>query len=180
VGLKLNPAKFSFVRSELEYLGHLVTRNGLKTSPRLVEAVQEFPTPTNIKDVRRFLGLSSYYRRFIQNFAHIARPLHQLTCKGAPFTWSQECQTAFLDLKSRLTTVPVLAYPRFDRNFTLKTDASIQGLGAVLSQVQDDGRLHPVAYLSRALSESEKNYGITELETLAVVWALSHLPSLPV
>ena len=174
VGLKLNPAKCYFVRSELEYLGHLVTRNGLKTSPRLVEAVQEFPTPTNIQDVRRFLGLSSYYRRFIQNFARIARPLHQLTCKGAPFAWSQECQTAFLDLKSKLTTAPVLAYPRFDRDFTLETDASIQGLGAVLSQVQDDSRLHPVAYASRALSESEKNYSVTELETLAVVWALSH------
>ena len=88
--------------------------------------------------------------------------------------WTAECEVAFQDLKRKLTSTPVLAYPRLDREFTLETDASIQGLGAVMSQVQDDGKLHPIAFASRALSGPEKNYGITELKTLAVVWAVSH------
>ena len=171
VGLKLKPAKCHFAKKELEYP---VTREGLKTNPRLIEAVREFPTPKNVQDVQRFLGLSSYYRRFIRNFARIAAPLHQLTRKDVKFHWSAECGTVFQELKALLTSAPVLAYPNFDREFTLETDASVQGLGAVLSQIQPDSKLHPVAYASRALSPPEKNYGITELETLAVVWAMSH------
>ena len=139
---------------------------------RLTEAVQDFPRPRNIHDIRRF----SYYRRFIPNFAKIAQPLHQLTSKGVPFVWSAECEAAFTTLKGKLTVSPILAYPSFDRGFTLETDASIKGLGAVLSQQQE---LHPVAYASRALNHSEKNYSVTELETLAVVvghHALSFLP----
>lgn len=104
----------------------------------------------------------------------IAQPLHELTRKNSDFVWSEKCKSAFGELKSRLASPPILAYPSFDRDFVLETDASIQGLGAVLSQVQADGKLHPIAYASRGLSVSEKNYGITELETLAVVWAISH------
>lgn len=173
VGLKLKPTKCHFARAELEYLGHLITRDGNKTNPRLVSAVKEFPCPTNLNEVRRFLGMASFYRRFIPNFARLASPLHQLTCKGAPFDWSQK-HIAFEMLKQKLVTSPVLAYPRYDRDFTLETDASVLGLGAVLSHVQDDGCLHPISYASHALSPPEKNYSITELETLAVVWALSH------
>lgn len=88
--------------------------------------------------------------------------------------WSSECEHAFEDLEQKLTAAPVLAYPNFDSEFVLETDASIQGLGAILGQFQDDKKLHPVAYASRALNASERNYGITELETLAVVWAISH------
>jgi len=104
----------------------------------------------------------------------VAEPLHHLTCKNVTFEWSQEYQTAFEELKRRLITPSVLAYPNFDLDFALETDASHQGLGAVLSQRQEDGRFHPIAYASRALSGAEKNYGITDLETLAVVWAISH------
>ena len=174
VGLKLKPAKCHFARKELEYLGHVVTHEGLKTNPRLVDAVKEFPPPRNVQEVQRFLGLASYYRRFICNFARIASPLHQLTRKDTQWSWSNECEIAFQQLKDILTTSPVLAYPNYDREYVLETDASVQGLGAVLSQEQADGKLHPVAYASRALNPSEKNYGITELETLAVVWAMSH------
>ena len=174
VGLKLKPAKCHFARSELEYLGHTITREGVKTNSRLVAAVSEFPTPRNVREVRQFLGLSSFYRRFIPNFAKIATPLHQLTHKDVAFAWTQDCKEAFDTLKLKLTTAPVLAYPRFDSDFILETDASILGLGAVLSQVQDDAKPHPISYASRALSNSEKNYAITELETLAVVWAISH------
>ena len=175
--LKLKPVKCKFVREEVEHLGHVLTKQGVQTNRRLTEAVQDFPRPRNIHDIRRFLGLSSYYRRFIPNFAKIAQPLHQLTSKGVPFVWSAECEAAFTTLKGKLTVSPVLAYPSFDRGFTLETDASIQGLGAVLSQQQEDGKLHPVAYASRALNHSEKNYSVTELETLAVVWAITHFHS---
>ena len=175
--LKLNPKKCKFVREEVVYLGHVITAGGLKPNPRLTDTVQKFPEPQNLQDVRRFLGMSSYYRRFIPNFAKVAQPLHQLTAKNVPFNWTAECEAAFLSLKTRLVTPPVLAYPSFTKDFTLETDASIQGLGAVLSQVQEDGKLHPVAYASRALNPSEKNYGVTELETLAVVWAVTHFHS---
>ena len=174
VGLKLKPSKCRFVRHEVEYLGHIITPDGLQPNPRLVLAACEFPTPQNVQDVRRFLGLTSYYRKFIAGFAKIANPLHRLTRKGATYLWSVECQSAFEKLKEKLVTAPVLAYPTFDQGFTLETDASIDGLGAILSQVQDDEQLHPVAYASRALNPHEANYGITELETLAVVWAMSH------
>ena len=174
VGLKLKPAKCHFARTELEYLGHTITREGLKTNTRLVEAVRDFPVPKAVHDVRRFLGMASYYRRFIYNFARIAAPLHYLTKKDSQWLWTPRCESAFKDLKERLVTAPVLSYPSFNQEYILETDASIQGLGAVLSQLQSDDKPHPVAYASRALSPSERNYGITELETLAVVWGISH------
>ena len=173
-GLKLKPSKCHFVREEVEYLGHLITPQGLKPNPRLVTAVRDFPVPQNLKQLRQFLGLSSYYRRFIPKFAKIAQPLHGLTRKDTAFDWGTACQEAFEALKRKLTEAPVLAYPSFDEDFVLETDASIQGIGAVLSQPQEDGRLHPVAHASRSLSKAEANYGITELETLAVVWAITY------
>ena len=174
VGLKLKPTKCRFVQHELEYLGHIVSCEGLKTNPRLVTAVQDFPLPRTVRDIKRFIGLASYYRRFILNFARLARPLHLLTRKGAIFVWSCRCNEAFSALKERLTTAPVLAYPDFTRDFVLETDASIQGLGAVLGQHQNDQKVHPVAYASRALSNAEQRYAVTELETLAVVWGICH------
>ena len=133
--------------------------------------MSQFPTPRNIRSVRQFLGLASYYRRFVRGFARVASPLHYLTRKDA--RWPQ-CELAFQKLKSILTAAPILAYPNFDKDYVLETDASVLGLGAVLSQEQIDRHLHPVAYASRALTPPERNYGITELETLAVVWAISH------
>ena len=174
VGLKVNPGKCQFIRSEVEYLGHVIMPEGLRPNSKLVEAVRDYSPPKNVQELRRFLGLTSYYRRFVNHFAKVAEPLHRLTCKNTAFEWSQECQIAFDELKRRLVTPPVLAYPNFDVDFVLETDASHQGLGAVLSQRQEDGRLHPIAYASRALSGAEKHYGITDLETLAVVWAISH------
>ena len=110
-GLKLKLSKCRFAQRELEYLGHIVSRDGVKTNPRLIAAVQNFPIPQSVHDMRRFLGLASYYRRFICNFARIAHPLHQLICKGAEFLWTEDCRGAFWELKERLTTAPVLAYP---------------------------------------------------------------------
>ena len=107
------------------------------------------------------------------SFSSLARPFHNLTWKGADFVWTKQCEAAFCELKERLTEAPVLAYPCFQKPFILETDASGCGLGAVLSQCQNDGVVHPIAYASRSLSKAESNYGITELETLAVVWVLT-------
>ena len=125
VNLKLKPTKCRFARKEVEYLGHVLTPDGLKPNPTLVSAVREFPVPTCLKELRRFLGLASYYRRFIPRFASIAQPLHCLTRKDIPFEWTEAAASAFAELKERLTTSPVLAYPSFDRDFILETDASI-------------------------------------------------------
>ena len=173
-GLKLKPSKCHFLRECVEYLGHLITPNGLKPNPKQVKAVIEFPVPESVTSVRQFLGLTSYYRRFIARFAKIAAPLHALTRKNVAFEWSAECQEAFEALKAAITQSPVLAYPNFEVDFVLETDASVKGLGAVLSQPQSDGVQHPVAFASRSLSPAERNYGVTELETLAVVWAMQH------
>ena len=175
VNLKLNPVKCMFVRKEVEYLGHVITREGLKTNDRVTAAAQDFPTPKMyiVHGVRRFLGMASYYRRFIAGFTKIAQPLHRLTAKGVQFHWSPESEAAFIALKCKLVTPPVLAYPRFSKEFVLETDASGLGLGAVLSQKQG----HPIAYASRALNPAEKNYSVTDLETLALVWSITHFHS---
>ena len=131
VGLKLKPTKCKFARKEVEYLGHVVSQDGLKTNPRLVDAVRSFPTPSSVQTTKRFLGLSSYYRRFIKNFAAVAQPLHHLTRTDVQFRWCVECVRAFDELKHRLTSAPVLAYPNFTSDFVLETDASVLGLGAV-------------------------------------------------
>ena len=173
-GLKLKPGKCHFVCKEVQYLGHTITTQGIQPNKDQVIAVQDYPVPTSVKEVRQFIGLVSYYRRFIKGFAKVAEPLHSLTRKDVVFEWTSSCQDAFNVLREALTKAPVLAYPNFTREFRLETDASVKGLGAVLSQLQDDGKVHPVAYASRALSDPEKRYAVTELETLAVVWALNH------
>ena len=173
-GLKLKPSKCHFISPKVQYLGHLLTPEGIRPNPDRVAAVRDYPTPSSVKGVRQFLGLASYYRRFVKNFSRVAQLLHNLTQKGAAFAWSQECEEAFLQLKQRLIQSPILMYPNFDQDFTLETDASAMGLGAVLSQRAEDGKVHPVAYASRSLSPQEKRYAITELEMLAVVWAVSH------
>ena len=174
VGLKLKPTKCQFIRKEVEFLGHVITPEGLKTSQCHIDAVTKFPAPKTVTEVRQFMGLASYYRRLVKSFATVAQPLHALTRKGASFVWSVACQEAFAGLKKRLTAAPILAYPSFGHDFILETDASIQGVGAVLSQYQEDQKLHPVAFASRALNPAERNYSITDLETLAVVSSVSH------
>lgn len=168
--LKLNAEKCKLFRQKVQYLGHIVTQEGILTEPSKIEAVTKWPRPTNKRDLRGFLGLCSYYRRFIKSFADIASPLHKLTKKEAVFDWSPECNEAFEELKRLLTTAPVLAYPIPSGTFTLDTDASQRGIGAVLSQEQI-GREKVIAYFSRSLNRRERNYCVTRKELLAVVKA---------
>ena len=172
--LKLHPVKCRFVKRRVVYLGHVISPEGIGPNPEKVEAVERFPIPTSVKGVRQFLGLASYYRRFIPSFAKIAAPLHALTRQDVPFYWSLACQDAFQQLKDALVNPPVLVYPDFEKPFVLHTDASKEGLGAVLEQEKEDGRMHPVAYASRSLNRHEQNYGITDMEALGVVWAAKH------
>ena len=131
--------------------------------------VTEWPVPENVTEVRSFLGLCSYYRRFVAAFATIAAPLHALTSKARRFEWNQECQDAFEDLKKRLTSAPVLAMPLDEGRYYLDTDASYGSIGAVLSQVQE-GQEKVIAYASRTLNRPEQNYCVTRKELLAIVY----------
>jgi len=173
-GLKLNPEKCSFVKAELEFLGHIVSGQGIQTDPVKTEKVKNFPRPKNTTQLRGFLGLASYYRRFVPNFARITMPLNGLLKKGIIYQWTSKQDEAFNALKECLVTSPILMFPNFKEQFILFTDASISGLGAILSQLNEKGQEHVIAYASRALSKAEKNYAATELECLAVVWAIKH------
>ena len=173
-GLKLKPTKCAFLQPRVQYLGHIVSRDGVTPDPAKVEKVAKWPTPTTTKEVQRFLGFASYYRRFIPKFADVAKPLHRLTERGTPFRWTKEGKWAFEELRRRLTTSPMLAYPDFERPFILDTDASDVGIGAVLSQIDDQGAERVIAYGSRVLSKPERRCCVTRRELLAVVIFTKH------
>jgi RNase H-like domain found in reverse transcriptase/Reverse transcriptase (RNA-dependent DNA polymerase) len=166
-GLKLKPEKCALFQKSVSFLGHVVSDTGIGTDPQKIKAVVEWPTPTCIKDVRSFLGLAGYYRRFVKDFATIASPLNEVTKKSA-FNWNEREQKAFEKLKYLLTTPPILAMPTDDDEFTIDTDASDYAIGAVLSQKQN-GVERVIAYASRALDRRERNYCVTRKELLAVV-----------
>ncbi|CAK9816796.1 Retrovirus-related Pol polyprotein from transposon 412 [Anthophora quadrimaculata] len=170
LGLKLQPDKSKFLRPELEYLGHVITADGVKPNPEKIQSVAEFPTPKSVTNVKSFLGIAGYYRKFIKNFAKLAKPLTELTEKNTPFHWTDAQQKSFDILKRKLCESPILRYPDFNKPFTLTTDASDTGLGAILSQ---EG--HPCCYISRTLNKAEINYTTTEKELLAIVWAVKRL-----
>ena len=167
-GLRLKTSKCHLFREEVTFLGHRISRQGISTDPKKVSADQNWKTPNSIQDVRQFLGLVGYYRKYIPHFAAIARPLHQLTERGREFQWTQECIHAFDELKSRLLSAPILSFPDFEKPFIPDTDACQYGIGAVLSQ-DHDGEEKVVAYGSRTLSKAERKYCVTRKELLAVV-----------
>ena len=172
-GLKLKPKKCHLYQREVLYLGYVVSEKGIHTDPEKVKAVKEWPRPIDVTQVRSFLGLASYYRRFIRGFADVARPLHKLTEKHHKFEWSDDCEEAFVELKSRLIKSPILAYPDPKLDFILDTDASNLATGAVLSQIQGEQE-QVVAYASKTLSSQERNYCVTRRELLAVVLYLRY------
>ena len=174
--LKLSPKKCLLFRSEVPFLGHIVSRDGVRTDPIKTTAVAEWPVPANVTELRSFLGFCTYYRRFVRDFSKLAAPLHDLTKAGVPFKWNSACHAAFENLKEVLTNAPVLQYPDPHKPFILDTDASSVGVGAVLSQVID-GVERVVAYFSRTLSPAERNYCVTRRELLAVLTAVRHFHS---
>lgn len=171
--LKIQPDKCEFLRKEVAYLGHLITKDGVKPNPNKVAAIKEFPIPTNTKEIKSFLGLSGYYRRFIPDYAKVSKPLTTLLKKDIPFIFDQYCQKAFDTLKEYLTTEPILIYPNFEEPFVLTTDASMFAIGAILSQGQI-GKDLPIAFASRTLCPAETKYSVIERELLAIVWAVKH------
>ena len=178
-GLTLKPSKCEFFKSRITYLGHIVSKDGIETDPKKISAVQQWPRPTTVTQVRKFLGFTNYYRKFLHNYAKIAKPLHLLTSgdnaskKRSKIVWTEDCEDAFVLLKGLCSNTPVLAYPDYLKEFKLYTDASDGGLGAVLTQVSEDGKERPVAFASRTLSKSEKNYDAHKLEFLALRWAVT-------
>ena len=173
VGLKLKTSKCCLFKSEIEFLGHLVSGKGIEPVPSKLQAIKEWPRPHCIRDVRAFYGLSSYYRKFIRGFATIAEPLTRLVRKNAVFQWSDEAEAAFNKLKEELMAASTLAFPRPGEPCLLDTDASDVAYGAVLSQMVD-GQERPIAFFSRVMNTAQKNYCPTRRELLAVVASLQH------
>lgn len=171
--LKIQPDKCEFLRHEVAYLGHVISSEGVKPNPEKTTAVKNFPIPKSCKDIKAFLGLTGYYRRFIANFSNITKPLTSLLKKDVPFVWGESQEKAFNECKRLLTSSPILQYPDFNKEFILTTDASIHAIGAVLSQ-GDIGKDLPIAYASRTLNKAESNYSTIERELLAIVWAVKH------
>lgn len=172
-GLKLNPKKCSFLQTEVKYLGHKVSREGVHTDEEKIDTVRTWPRPKNLHELRSFLGLCTYYRRFVPKFATVAQSLHELTRKNQKFRWNREQEIAFKKLKALLCSAPILSYPVENEPFILDTDASNTGIGGVLSQVVD-GREKIVAFYSRTLGNAERNYCVTRRELLAVVESVKH------
>ncbi|KAI5613446.1 hypothetical protein C0J50_11334, partial [Silurus asotus] len=187
-GLKLRTDKCQFLQRQVKFLGHVVDKSGISPDPEKTAAVQGWPVPSTVREVRAFLGLAGYYRRFIVNFARMAQPLNALLVgvsadkksSSRKVEWSTDCQDAFVKLKTCLTQAPILAYADFSLPFVLYTDASHQGLGAVLSQIQE-GQERVIAYASRSLHPAERNnanyrsFNTIERECLAIKWAVPTL-----
>lgn len=169
--LKLNIEKCKFCQTELKYLGHMINSEGIGTDPDKVRAIVEYPRPTTVTRLRSFLGLASWYRRFIDKFSKIVAPLTGLLKKGVKWNWSEKQEKAFCELKNRLVSAPILSCPDFSQTFKLQVDASDEGLGASLTQKRNNAEV-VIAYASRLLSNAERKYTVTEKECLALVWAV--------
>ena len=178
-GLKLKPKKCHLCRKEVKYLGHYISEDGIRTDPEKCKVVEEWPLPTTVQELRQVIGFFSYYRRFVQDFSKHTKPLHDLLkgketnkSKRAKIEMNEEALAAFNTLKQKLTNTPILAYADYTLPFELHTDASNQGLGAVLYQTQN-GKQRVIAYGSRGLKKSEENYPAHKLEFLALKWAVT-------
>lgn len=162
-----------FLQTKVSFLGHVISQNGVSNDPEKIKAIKDWPIPKCVKDVRSFLGLTSYYRRIIPNYADKAKPMHKLTEKNKQFLWNEDCQITFEILKSALTKAPVFAYPTQNDNFILETDARNYGMGAGLSQMQNNSE-KVISYFSKSFSGPERKYCVTRREILAIVMSIKH------
>jgi len=172
--LYLRPEKCSFNQTSVEYLGLINSEGELHMDPIKLNAVSNWPTPKTMKDVQKFLGFCNFYRRFVKNYSALAQPLFNLTKKNIPFHWGAEEEQAFRALQTALTTALVLLLPDYGKPFTLITDASDYATGAILEQEDAFGHSHPVAYFSKSLQPTERNYEIHNKELLAIIQSLKH------
>ena len=172
-GLKLKMSKCQFLKPEVSFLGHVVSSSGIHVSPEKVSAITGMTPPTTPREVRGFLGMCSYYRKFLPDFAEVALPLTKLTRKNGKFVWTEGCQKAFELLKHGLATAPILAFPSPMRQFIVHTDASAYAVGAVLSQEDDNGTERVIQYLSHKLTDVQSRWSASERECYAIVYALN-------
>ena len=176
--LNVKPSKCELFWRQLVYLGYVISSEGVATDESKIEAIKNWPTPTNITEVRSFLGFMGYYHRFIPKFMQVAHPLHELTLgenagkKKAAIKWDSRCQQAFNDLKTLCIMAPILAYADFTKPFKLHTDACSTGLGVVLYQTWEDGTEAVITYASRSLNKAESHYPAHKLEFLTLKWEL--------
>jgi hypothetical protein len=173
-GLADCPEKCSFDLTEIDFLGHIISVDGIRMDPAKVAAVKEWTYPKDKKSLQMFLGFANFYRRFIRTFSDLTFPLTRLLLKDAKFDWSSKCTVAFDALKTAFTSFPVLCHYNFNKSCTIETDASDFAIAVVLSQEDIDGSLHPVAYYSRQLLPAEINYDVGEKELLAIVEGFKH------
>ena len=157
---------------EVEFLGVVIGLEGIKMEEGKVKGVLEWPMPKSVKDVQKFLGLANYYRQFIEGFTTVARPLHDLVKKDKKWEWTEREERAFKELKGRFTKEPVLATLDIDKKMRMEVDASDYAMGGVLSMECEDGLWRPVAFLSKSLNETERNYEIHDKEMLAIIRGL--------
>lgn len=167
--LKVNPTKCSFFKTEVLFLGHLCSSDGIRPDPSKFSTIENYPIPRDSDAVRRFVALANYYRKFIPNFSTISIPLNRLTKKNAPFVWLKEQELAFNQIKVILGNPQMLAYPDFSQQFTLTVDASRAGCGAVLSQSN-----RPIAFASKSFNRAESNKSTIEQELIAMHWSIKH------
>ena len=156
--LHLKLSKCYFCQTHFDYLGHVVSSEGISTDPKKIACIKDSKPPTNQDEVHSWLGLIGYYRRFVHNYSKISEPIRRLKKKSEPFVWEKEQQDAFECLIEKLTTAPILCFPDFDKPFLLQVDASRQGIGAVLAQVGTDGNEHVCAYASNSLNVAQQKY----------------------
>ena len=172
--LRLHPKKCVFAVRKIKYLGYFMSHDGIEMDQSKVKAMQNFPTPTSVKTLKSFLGLCSFYRRFIRGYSDIVSPMHVLLKKDTKFVWTDKCETAFNKLKHAMSTAPILRFPDFNKPFTLVTDASYQALSYILCQEDDGKTLHPVGYGGRCLRDNERKFSVTEIELASILEACKH------
>ncbi|QRW26206.1 Retrotransposable element Tf2 protein [Rhizoctonia solani] len=167
-------SKCTFHVTSVEYLGIIVSDKGFSLDKLKIQAVQEWPVPTKVKEVQSFLGFANFLCCFVANFSHIARPLHNLVKKDIPWKWEVKEQEAFQNLKDAITNAPVLCHADPTKPYFLETNASGAALGSILSQRQEDGRLHPLGFLSESFKGAKQNYNTHDKELLAIIWSFEY------